>query len=60
MHIIIYSIDLLMRSQKKTYAIQSVYFYDNKVICFLISAIALPGFKFLGHALVQFNIVWHR
>ena len=27
---------------------------------FLISAIALPGFRSFGHACVQFRIVWQR
>ena len=29
-------------------------------IAFLISPMALPGFRCFGHVLLQFMIVWHR
>lgn len=32
----------------------------RSTISFLISAIALAGFRFFGQALVQFMIVWQR
>lgn len=34
--------------------------YAPRAICFLISAIALPGFRPLGQARVQLRMVWQR
>lgn len=34
--------------------------YAPRAICFLISAIALPGLRPLGQARVQLRMVWHR
>jgi len=34
--------------------------YAPRAICFLISAMALPGFRPLGQARVQLRMVWHR